>query len=81
MSDDASLKDIEAAGIYGSPSLLQYLEGWDTPDFLHEWATIRCSADPKVRDSVDDERLGDEWYLNVKHGVRRPLKFKEGDHL
>jgi hypothetical protein len=78
-------KAIEAAGLLGLPELQEYVGGWHDADsknqdnannYLSEWAIKRCSADPIIKDSVDDDWLGDEWYINVLNGVRKPIKFR-----
>lgn len=73
----ADRKDFESAGLYGLPELLPLLDGFHTKDHLLDWARNRCSDDLAIKNSVDDEWLGDEVYEMVYRGKRRPIKYKE----
>jgi len=77
-------QDFISAGIYGLPEFQPFLkleaaEPYSDEPHLIEWAIKRCDPDKKIKDSVDDEWSGEEWYLKVQNGVRRPIKYKEWD--
>jgi hypothetical protein len=71
-------KDLKSAGLYGDSTLYPLLLEWVgvAGENIVEWSMKRCSSNELVKISVDDEWFGDELYIEVERGIRKPRNYR-----